>query len=175
MGDFFNVDNKFFQGLGKIIDVICRSAFWFFLCIPIVTAGAATTALYYTVNKVIRNNRSYIGREFWHAFKTNFRQSTIVWLILLLLYAIMGFDCYVMYQYAKAGVALGKIYIVFAVLMMFATMWAIYLFPYIARFENQTKMILKNAALIALGNLCFSLPCSLQQHLQFIYSHRQYL
>ena len=125
MGDFFNVDNKFFQGLGKIIDVICLSAFWFFLCIPIVTAGAATTALYYTVNKVIRNNRSYIGREFWHAFKTNFRQSTIVWLILLLLYAIMGFDCYVMYQYAKAGVALGKIYIVFAVLMMFATMWAI--------------------------------------------------
>ena len=60
MGDFFNVDNKFFQGLGKIIDVICLSAFWFFLCIPIVTAGAATTALYYTVNKVIRNNRSYI-------------------------------------------------------------------------------------------------------------------
>ena len=25
MGDFFNVDNKFFQGLGKIIDVICLS------------------------------------------------------------------------------------------------------------------------------------------------------
>ena len=70
MGDFFNVDNKFFQGLGKIIDVICLSAFLVFLCIPIVTAGAATTALYYTVNKVIRNNRSYIGREFWHAFKT---------------------------------------------------------------------------------------------------------
>lgn len=149
-----------------------------FLCIPIVTAGAATTALYYTVNKVIRNNRSYIGREFWHAFKTNFRQSTIVWLILLLLYAIMGFDCYVMYQYAKAGVALGKIYIVFAVLMMFATMWAIYLFPYIARFENQTKMILKMRRWShweICGRHCFSLSCSLQQHLQFIYSHRQYL
>ena len=29
MGDFFNVDNKFFQGLGKIIDVICLSAFWY--------------------------------------------------------------------------------------------------------------------------------------------------
>ncbi len=153
MGDFFNVDNKFFQGLGKIIDVICLSVFWLFLCIPIVTAGAATTALYYTVNKVIRNNRSYIGREFWHAFKSNFKQSTVVWLILLLLYGIMGFDCYVMYQYAKAGISLGKMYIIFAVLMLFATMWAIYLFPYIARFENKTKVILKNAALIALGNL----------------------
>ena len=62
MGDFFNVDNKFFQGLGKIIDVICLSAFWFFLCIPIVTAGAATTALYYTVNKV-RSEERRVGKE----------------------------------------------------------------------------------------------------------------
>lgn len=141
--------------------------------------GPATTALYYTVNKVIRNNRSYIGREFWHAFKTNFRQSTIVWLILLLLYAIMGFDCYVMYQYAKAGVALGKIYIVFAVLMMFATMWAIYLFPYIAQIWESDKDDLKKCGCWShweiCGRHCFSLSCSLQQHLQFIYSHRQYL
>ena len=34
MGDFFNVDNKFFQGLGKIIDVICLSAFWLFFMYP---------------------------------------------------------------------------------------------------------------------------------------------
>ena len=153
MGEFFNLDNKFFQGMGKIIDCICLSMLWLMLCVPIVTAGASTTALYYTINKVIRNNRGYMASEFFHAFKTNFKQSTIVWLILLLLYAIMGFDCYVMYQYAKAGVSYGAIYIVFAVLMMFTTMWAIYLFPYIARFENSTKAILKNGALIALSNL----------------------
>ena len=29
MGDFFNVDNKFFQGLGKIIDVICLIFFMY--------------------------------------------------------------------------------------------------------------------------------------------------
>lgn len=152
MGDLFNMDNKFFQGLGKIVDCICLSIIWFFLCIPIVTAGAATTALYYTVNKVIRNNRSYIGREFWHSFKTNFKQSTIVWLILLLVYVIMGLDCYIMYQYAVAGVSYGKMYIIFVVLMAFAAMWSIYLFPYIARFENTTKAIMKNAALIAIAN-----------------------
>lgn len=153
MGEFFNLDNKFFQGMGKIIDCICLSMLWLMLCVPIVTAGASTTALYYTINKVIRNNRGYMASEFFHAFKTNFKQSTIVWLILLLLYAIMGFDCYVMYQYAKAGASYGVLYIVFAVLMMFAAMWAIYLFPYIARFENSTKAILKNGALIALSNL----------------------
>ena len=153
MGEFFNLDNKFFQGMGKIIDCICLSMLWLLLCVPVVTAGASTTALYYTVNKVIKNNRGYMAGEFFHAFKSNFKQSTVVWLILLFLYALMGFDCYIMYQYAKAGISYGSIYIVFAVLMIFAAMWAIYLFPYMARFENTTKAVLKNAALIALGNL----------------------
>ena len=153
MGELFNLDNKFFQGINKIVDCVCLSFLWVLLCIPVVTAGAATTALYYTVNKVIRNNRSYIWKEFWHAFRTNFKQSTLVWLILIFIYAIMGIDCYIMFQYAKAGVSYGSLYIVFAVLMLIVTMWANYLFPYMARFENTLKAVLKNCVIIALLNL----------------------
>lgn len=153
MGELFNLDNKFFQGINKIVDCICLSFLWVLLCIPVVTAGAATTALYYTVNKVIRNNRSYIWKEFWHAFRTNFKQSTLVWLILIFIYVIMGIDCYIMFQYAKAGVSYGSLYIVFAVLMLIVTMWANYLFPYMARFENTLKAVLKNCVIMALLNL----------------------
>ncbi len=153
MGELFNLDNKFFQGINKIVDCVCLSFLWVFLCIPVVTAGAATTALYYTVNKVIRNNRSYIWKEFWHAFRTNFKQSTLVWLIVIFIYAIMGIDCYIMFQYAKAGVSYGSLYIVFAVLMLIVTMWANYLFPYMARFENTLKAVLKNCVIMALLNL----------------------
>ena len=153
MGELFNLDNKFFQGINKIIDCVCLSFLWLLLCIPVVTAGAATTALYYTVNKVIRNNRSYIWKEFWHAFRTNFKQSTLVWLILIFIYVIMGIDCYIMFQYAKAGVSYGSLYIVFAVLMLIVTMWANYLFPYMARFENTLKAVLKNCVIMALLNL----------------------
>ena len=153
MGELFNLDNKFFQGINKIVDCICLSFLWVLLCIPVVTAGAATTALYYNVNKVIRNNRSYIWKEFWHAFRTNFKQSTLVWLILIFIYVIMGIDCYIMFQYAKAGVSYGSLYIVFAVLMLIVTMWANYLFPYMARFENTLKAVLKNCVIMALLNL----------------------
>ena len=153
MGELFNLDNKFFQGLNKVIDCICLSFMWLLLCIPLVTAGAATTALYYTVNKVIRNNRSYIWKEFWHAFRVNFKQSTIVWVIVFLLYSLLAFDCYVMYQFAKQGASYGSLYIVFAVIMLFVTMWVIYLFPYLARFEIKTRLLLKNFALIAIGNI----------------------
>lgn len=153
MGELFNLDNKFFQGINKIVDCVCLSFLWLLLCIPVVTAGAATTALYYTVNKVIRNNRGYIWKEFWHAFRTNFKQSTLVWLILIFIYAIMGIDCYIMFQFAKAGVSYGSLYIVFAVLMLIVTMWANYLFPYMARFENTLKAVLKNCVIMALLNL----------------------
>lgn len=153
MGELFNLDNKFFQGINKIVDCVCLSFLWLLLCIPVVTAGAATTALYYTVNKVIRNNRSYIWKEFWHAFRTNFKQSTLVWLILIFIYAIMGIDCYIMFQFSKAGVSYGSLYIVFAMLMLIVTMWANYLFPYMARFENTLKAVLKNCVIIALLNL----------------------
>lgn len=153
MDNVFNLDNKFFQSLGKLIDMICLSALWLLLCIPVVTAGAATTAMYYTVNKVIRHNRGYLAKDFFGAFKSNFKQSTIVWLIILLLYALMGVDCYIMYQFAQAGEKYGSFYVVFIVLIALVTMWAMYLFPYMARFANKTKNVLKNGLLIALANL----------------------
>ena len=153
MADFFNYDNKVTQALGKLFDLFYVSMLWILACIPIVTIGAATTALYYTVNKVVRHTRGYVWKDFWGAFRSNFKQSTIVWLIVLAASALMIFDTYVMWHVAAAGQSYGKIYLFFTVVEMFVIMWAIYLFSYIARFENTTKAILKNAAIIAFANL----------------------
>ena len=157
MGELFNFDNKFFRGFNKVIDCVILSMFWVIFCIPIFTVGAATTALYYTVNKVIRHGRSYIWREFWDAFRSNFKQATAVWLICLAAMAFMGADCYIMLQYARAGERIGSLYIVFVIFLMLLVMWQSYLFPYIARFENSMGAVLKNAALIAPANLPWTL------------------
>ena len=148
MGTIFNLDNKFFQGVSKLIDIICLSMIWLFLCAFIIPAGAATTALYYTINKVIRHGRGYMWSEFWKAFRSNFKQSTIVWLILMALFVLLGMDCYILWQYAEIGKTWGSAYMVFIVMMGFAIMWAIYLFPYMARFANTTKIVIKNTACI---------------------------
>ena len=153
MNEFLNVDNPFFRGVSKVVDCVALSMLWFFFCIPVVTAGASTTALYYAVNKSIKNERGYASGEFFGAFKANFKQSTVIWLILLAVYAVLGFDYYVMKKYAEAGIALGKMYIAFEGFAILVTLWAFYIFPYIARFENTTKNILKNSALMALSNL----------------------
>lgn len=180
MSEFFNLDNKFFQGVGKFVDCIVLSVLWLICCIPMAMtfyvawqnvvvpywiicwltsflAGPATTALYYTVNKVIRHGRSYMWKEFWGAFRANFKQAAAAMLIWFGICVFMGLDCYIMYQMAVSGDTSGILYIVFLVFIALLAILGIYLFPYMARFENNLKMSFKNSALIAIANLPWSL------------------
>jgi uncharacterized membrane protein YesL len=176
MSEILNLDNKFFQGFNKVVDSFLLNMLWLLCCSPLfyvvytvwiskawimlllccvtmVLAGPATTAFYYAVNKVIRHGRGYVWHEFWHAFRTNFKQSTIVSIILTLITLLISADGYIMYQYAKEGEKLGAFYVVFLVLLVFDVMWISYIFPYMARFENNIKVVLKNSAIIAISNL----------------------
>ncbi len=153
MGSFFNYDNVIFRAFDKIINVFCISVLWLLFSIPIFTIGASTTAMYYTINKVLKHGRSYVFREFVGAFKSNFKQASSIWLILLAIAAVMGIDAYIMKQFDNAGNAFGKLYIFFIVMLGFELIWALYIFPSIARFENTNRAIMKNAALMAIAHL----------------------
>lgn len=156
MSSFFNYDNKFTQVINKIINICFISVLWLIWCVPVVTAGASTTAMYYTVNKVLRHNRSYVFKEFWGAFKSNFKQSTIVWLILLAVGIIMGMDAQIMKAFYEAGSSVGSFYFVFYVMLLFEGVLGTYLFANIARFQNTTKAYFKNAVFMAVAHLPWS-------------------
>ena len=78
MGRFFNMDNKFFVFMGKIADLCMLNLLCIICCIPIVTAGASLTALYYVTMKMVRNEEAYIFRSFFRSFKQNFKQATVI-------------------------------------------------------------------------------------------------
>ena len=142
--------------LSKMVDTVILSALWVIFSMPIFTMGAASTALYYTVHKTLRRNRGYIYSNFWNSFKENFKQSTIVWLILLVIYAIFGADLYLTWQFLKAGMQWGVMFYLFLVLILMTIVWTIYIVAYSARFENTKKATMKNAAAIAVVNLGWS-------------------
>lgn len=149
----FNVDGGIMKTLGKVTDVICLSLLFIVCSIPIFTIGTAATALYYTANKVIRNDRGYIFKEYMSAFKSNFEQTTPIWLLIMVISVVLGFDFYVMRQMGENGSKLGALTIVFLLMGVCLLAWALYLFAYMARFENTRKQSMKNAMLIALVNL----------------------
>lgn len=157
MNNLFNYDNKFFQGIGKVVDCFYLSVLWMIFCIPVLTAGASCTAAYYTFHKAVRGNRGYVWRCFWESFRSNFKQATVIWLICLLVGALLGTDAFITFQMLQNGEKMGFLYYVFLILIVLFVLWMVYLFSYVARFENTTKQTMKNAAFIAIANLPRSL------------------
>ena len=157
MAGLFNYDNKLMTGLGKICDCMILSVLWCICSIPIITVGASTTALYYAVNKSVRHSRGYAYKEFFSAFKSNFKQSTIVWLINLALLLFGAYDCYILYQLWETMSGAKIIMAVIMALLLFLIMWMTYVYPYMARLALPTKALMKNCAIIAIANFFWSL------------------
>ena len=96
-------------------------------------------------------------KEFWNSFRTNFKQATLVWLLLVAIYSLGMANSYVGYQLLMAGTLSKGIFVFVILLMLMVTAWANYLLPYIARFQNTTKDILKNAVYISVANIGWSI------------------
>lgn len=150
-------DNKFFTAIGKLVDCVWLSILWAICCIPIITIGASSTALYYAVHKSIRGNRGYTTRNFFTAFKNNFKQATLVYLVWLVIMVVLVGDIFITRAVLQGGSSMGLFFYFFLVLTAFGIGWACYLFPYIARFENTIKATLKNGILLEIRHLPWSL------------------
>ena len=152
MAGLFNYDNGLMTTLGKICDCMIVSILWCVCSIPIITVGASTAALYYAVNKSIRYNRGYAYKEFFSAFKSNFKQGTIVWLINLGLLLFGAYDCYILYQLRETISGAKIIMVIIVALLIFLIMWMTYVYPYMARFALPTKALMKNCVILALAH-----------------------
>ena len=157
MGTLFNFDGKFIQALKKITDSLYISILWFLFSLPIITIGASTVSLYYTVNKTLRHGHGYIFSTFWNSFKTNFIQGTVSWMVIILCYFIAGIDILFLHMRMPLFENSTYNYIFYGILIGMVAMWQIYLFPYIARFEDNTKTCLVNTFRIMVANFGNSL------------------
>lgn len=143
-------DNPVMSFITRITYSVYLNILWFICCIPIVTAGASTTALFYVTLKMADNEEGNITRQFFHAFRGNFRQATRVWLIMLAVGIALLFDGYVFYhmRFENAFWTIGTaIFIVAAAAYLIVSM---YIFPLMARFENTTRAMFLNSIVIGM-------------------------
>ena len=157
MKDFFSAEGPFFHTISVLTDMVYLTALFFLTSLPIFTMGASMCAMYYTANKAIRHDRSYVGKEYFRAFKDNFKQATPVWLVLMVVYAVLGFETYTMYGYAVEGQSFGRVYLLLMIIVVMIIVWNVYLFAYMSRFKNTLGNCLRNAAVFAGGSFLRSL------------------
>ena len=151
MGGLFNMDNVFFTTIGKVVDIIVLSIIWILLCIPIITIGPATTALYYTIVKVIRRERGYLMREFFTSFKANFKNGAIVGIILSILFLIMYFDR--TFALSLGGTKGFLMLSVFNAMIFLLLCITTYIFPILSRFKMSKKQLMKTALFMSMKHL----------------------
>lgn len=145
---FFDLDSPLMQVLNKVADLLLLNILALICCIPVITAGASLTALHYMALKIVRNEECYITRGFFKSFKENFKQATVIWLLLLVVIAILAGDFYIM---KNSGLEFNKIIqIVITAVGMLVLFAAMYVFPVLAKFENTTFRTIKNAFVISI-------------------------
>lgn len=150
---FLSYDSKFSQLMLRFCYACWLNLLWLVCSIPIVTIGASTTALYYVMLKVVRNEESNVTSMFFRAFKENFKQATVLWLIMFGIGAFLGADIYVLTHLRK--VAEGPLSVMWtlllAVVIAASVMYVIvliFVFPLTARVSNTNRAMLVNSFLI---------------------------
>lgn len=144
MKEIFN-EQRISGYIDTCADVVLLNLLWLLFCIPIVTIGASTTAMYRVCFKVMRGEGK-IFQEFWLSFKQNMKQATAIWLIVVLIFFAIYCDIRIMDLLQTPWAPAAKI--VFSSLAIFVLCVTQYVFPLLAQFHNTVSQIFRNAVLM---------------------------
>lgn len=155
MGSLFNLDNPVWNFMGKVADLVILNLLALICSIPIVTIGASWTAMYFVTIRMVRKEEGYIIRDFFRSFKENFKQATIIWLIVLAVAAVFIGDIFI---YNMMPDQIPKLVMIGVVALSYLALGTVvYVFPVLSRFQNTIKNTIKNAFLLSVVNIPFTL------------------
>jgi len=156
MSGFFNMEGPFYKFGSLIADIIILSFFWILFSLPFFTIGASTTALYYVMTRRISNREGYLFRDFWTSFKSNLKQTTIIWIAFLVLLYILYINITNIELIGGLSTFILPIQLVFLLELILCF---IYIIPLNARFEVGLLESVKTAFFIANRHLLTSIAC----------------
>lgn len=154
MNRLFNYENPVMQFISKIFDLIVLNLFFLLFSIPIVTMGAALSALYYVSLKILRGEEPYLWQNFFKAFRQNFKQATIVWIILLAGSVLLGMDFYIINSQDTILFAVVRVLLWMIAGILFCIF--LYIFPVISHFVCSTKQAFRNSLYMIIGFLPYT-------------------
>ena len=151
----FSYDGMLVRFLNLVADLVALHVLWLLCSLPIVTIGASTTALYYACMKRIRTDEDHVHTNFLRAFRSNFKQATVIWLMLAGAALLLLLDFRI--GMALEGPVGTFVLISCAIPLIPFLLTSLCIFPVLAKFENPIVLNLKNALIMSLHNFPFTL------------------
>lgn len=143
MGRLFDINNPLMRFLIAFFDMMALSVLWVVFSLPVITMGAASTALYSSAYHHIRKGNDYLWSSFWTPFKENFKRSTLCWLVELAVLGLLAVDALILRSLIVKGYPMGWMYGVTLGLLLLALTWTVYVAAYSARFNGTVKDVLR--------------------------------
>ncbi len=151
MDRFFDSKNPVMQFLARLVDLALLNIFTVICAIPLVTAGAAMTAMNYVLLHLLRRDETYVTSMFRKSFKDNLKQGAVLGLLVIALAVITATDLWVMHASGSALMTMLMIIITVIAGFLFAT--SVYMFALQSRYENTIRGTIANAFRLSLANL----------------------
>ena len=146
-------DGKFVKVLNRIADLVGLNLLAILFCIPIITIGASITAVYGCIFRIQEKREGYLTKDFWKLFKECFRSSTIIYLVGVAVVAMLYLD----YQIFATDSRLDILQVLVVAGGIVVAEIFTYAVPMESYFENSLKATVKNALLLGISNIPYTL------------------
>ena len=157
----FDFEGPVFSFLSRLADLFWLNLLFILCCIPVITVGAASTALYYVTLKMAKDEEGYITKSFFKSFKYNLIQATVIWILFLVIAAVMLMDLRIanggnVVDFFNDPSVSNIVIVAVGVMCIVLLMTLTYVFPLLAQFDNTVKNTVKNAFLISIRHLPYT-------------------
>ena len=143
-------ESRLSQVMGTAWQLIGLNVLVLVCCLPVITAGDAFTAMHYVLLKLVRKEESYLAKDYFHSFTSNFKQATVLWLVKLAFLLPLGLQLGLALSGEETvlpGAAHWMVFIAgFAVTVLLA-----FVFPLQSHFANTVPAVLGNSMRLGLA------------------------
>ena len=152
MKNILSYDSKLIIMLEGVANTMLLNILFLICCIPVVTIGAAFTALFSGCRAMMNDEPCF--RAFFRGFRSGFKRATLVWLIQAPALAVLALTAHSVWVYMNAGVKMGVFTLVVALIgLVIGLAVSVMTYLFYSRFECTVRQLLKNGLFMTLG--CF--------------------
>lgn len=151
MNNLLNPDNPMIRFLSRLFDLILLNILFIASCIPVITIGAAVSAAYQVIFKMIDKKDPYIFKSYIHALKENFKPATFIWVCIVLACICINAFLFVIYHVLDKKFEFLQIPVCLLVFIILSV--AVYAFPILSRYQCGMKQLIKNTIFISIANI----------------------
>lgn len=153
MKSIFDLDTPLMRFLTKVGEMIIVNVLFLVCCLPVVTAGASIAALCKISQDIILDEGYGIVRTFFRAFRENFKQATIAWIVILVVMVALGANWMLVFTFLNGTTLRSLLNGLLGVLAVVVISIAVYLFPLLTRYQNTLKDHVMNAMILSVVKL----------------------